>query len=331
MANPTSQLRTLRPELSTFEELNGEMQNRGYVGTRILPAFPVNSAGATFGVIKLKSLLAAANADTKRTNTGGYNRGDYEFEDRQYATRENGWEEPIDNREQNMYASVFDLEVVAAQRAWEHVLNSLERRIIAATVGATVTAGRTTAATAVWTNFATADPITDVFAAQEAVWLRTGLWPRTMTISRRSFRNLRRSVKVIEAMQGGGTPGGVPGTQKTISIENLCEVLDLNEIVVADSIKNTANMGQTAVLESVFPETQALVSVAAKSNDFKEPCLGRTFHWGGDGSQMGDGNMIGVVERYEEPQTRKDILRVRHETAEFILYGESAQVITGLR
>ena len=332
MANPTSQLRTLRPELSTFEELNNEMQVRGYVGTRILPAFPVNSAGATFGVIKLKSLLAAAGADTKRTSTGGYNRGDYEFEDRIYTTRENGWEEPIDARELNMYSSFFDLETIAAQRAWEHVLNSLERRIIAATVGATVTAGYTTGASgAAWTNFASSNPITDVFAAQEAIWLRTGLWARTLTVSRRSFRNLRRNVAVITAMQGGGTPGGVPGTQKTISIENLCEVLDLEDIVVADSVKNTANMGQTTALESVFPETQALVSVAAKSNDFKEPCLGRTFHWGGDGSQMGDGNMIGVVERYEEPQTRKDILRVRHETAEFILYGEAAQVITGVR
>lgn len=329
MANPTSQLRTLRPELSTFEELNNEMQIRGYVGTRILPAFPVNSAGATFGVIKLKSLLAAAGADTKRTSTGGYNRGDYEFEDRIYATRENGWEEPIDARELNMYSSFFDLEVIAAQRAWEHVLNSLERRIISASVGATVTAGRTTAATAVWTNFVTARPINDVFAAQEAIWLRTGLWPRTLTVSRRSFRNLRRSEQVIESLQGQGA--GIVATQKGISIENLCEVLDLDDIVVADSIKNVANMGQATSLESVFPETQALVSVAAKSNDFKEPCLGRTFHWGGDGSQMGDGNMIGVVERYEEPQTRKDILRVRHETAEFILYGEAAQVITGVR
>jgi len=330
MANPTSQLRTLRPELSTFEELNGEMQARGYVGTRILPAFPVNSAGATFGVIKLKSLLAAAGADTRRTSTGGYNRGDYEFEDRIYTTRENGWEEPIDARELNMYASFFDLEVIAAQRAWEHVLNSLERRIIAATVGATVTAGRTTGASgAAWTNFTSSNPITDVFAAQEAIWARTGLWARTMTVSRRSFRNLRRNANIIAALQGAGA--GVAATQKSITVEMLCEVLDLEEIVVADSIKNTANMGQTAALESVFPETQALVSVAAKSNDFKEPCLGRTFHWGGDGSQMGDGNMIGVVERYEEPQTRKDILRVRHETAEFILYGEAAQVITGIR
>jgi len=330
MANPTSQLRTLRPELSSFEELNGEMQQRGYVGTRILPAFPVGTSSGTFGVIKLKSLLASANADTKRTSTGGYNRGDYEFEDRAFITKENGWEEPIDQRELNMYASFFDLEAVASQRAWEHVLNSLERRIIAATVGATVTAGYTTGASgAAWTNFSSSNPITDVFAAQEAIWSRTGLWARTMTVSRRSFRNLRRNAAIIAALQGQGA--GVAATQKGISIDMLCEVLDLDEIVVADSIKNTANIGQAVAIESVFPETQALVSVAAKTNDFKEPCLGRTFHWGGDGSQMGDGNLIGVVERYEEPQTRKDILRVRHETAEFILYGEAAQVITGIR
>ena len=124
MANPVSRLRTLRPELSTFEQIDTEMNARGYVGTRLMPAFPVGVAGGTFSVITLKSLLANANADTKRTSTGGYNRGDYDFEDRSYLTKENGWEEPIDEREMNMYANFFDLETVATGRAWEHVLNS---------------------------------------------------------------------------------------------------------------------------------------------------------------------------------------------------------------
>lgn len=328
MPAPTSQLRTLRPELSTFEELNSEMQRRGYVGTRILPAFPVSVASGTFSVIELKSLLAQANADTRRTSNGGYARGDYTFEERAYITKENGWEEPVDQRELAMYRNFFDLEAVAAARAWEHVLNSLERRIIAAAVTATVTASRTTAAGTAWGTFASSTPINNVFAAQEAVWLRTGLWPKTLTMSRRSFRKLRRSAQVIAALEGQGA--GVAATQKGISREMLAEVLDVEEIVVADAIRNTALKGQAAVIDSVFPEDQVLVSVSAQSNDFKEPCLGRTFYWGGDGSQIGEEGLIGVVERYEEPQTRKEIVRVRHETAEFILYGEAAQVITGV-
>lgn len=329
MASPSSALRTLRPDLSTFEELSLEMQKRGYVGTRILPAFPVNSAGGTFGVIKLASLLAAANIDTKRTSNGGYNRGNYEFEDRVFATKENGWEEPVDERERNMYANFFDMESIASNRAWEHVLNNLERRIIAATVGATVTAGYTTAATALWTNPATGVPITDINAAQEAVWARTGMWPRTVTMSRRAFRAARLTTQIKDAIRSEGA--GESTLQTRVTRQLMAQALDVDEVIVADSVRNTANAGQAVVLDSVFPEQQVLVSVAATSNDFKEPCLGRLFHWAGDGSQIGEDGMIGVAETYEEPQTRKTIVRVRHETAEFILYGQMAQVITGVR
>lgn len=329
MAHPSSALSTLRPELSTFEELDLEMQRRGYVATEIMPSFQVGKASGTFSVIALKSLLANADADTKRTSTGGYNRGDYSFEERSFQTKENGWEEPVDSREKNMYSSFFDLEQVAALRAWEHVLNSLERRVIQAAVTDTVTAGQTTAAGAVWTNTSSATPIVDVNSASEAVWLRTGLWPDTLVLTRRAFRALRLTDDVINAVQAAGA--GESAEQKKVTAAMLAEVFDVEKVVVADAIKNTANRGQAVSIGSVFPENQALLCKSASSNDFKEPCLGRTFHWGGDGSVVGGDQLMGVVERYREESSRKDIVRVRHETDEFILYPEMAQVVTGIR
>jgi hypothetical protein len=329
MAHPTTQPATLRPELSTFEELDREMQLRGYVGTRIMPAFQVGVAAGTFSVIALKSLLANADASTKRTSTGGYNRGDYKWEPRAYQTQENGWEEPVDEREAAMYANFYDYEEIAAYRAWEHVLNSLEARVIAKAITATVTASQTNAASAVWSTLASSKPIDDVGVAQEAIWARTGQWPDTLVVSRRAWRNLRQSAQIVAAIQAQGA--GQSAIQSRVTTEMVAECLDLRQIVVADSIKNTANSGQSATLASVFPETQALVCKTATTNDFKEPCLGRIFHWGGDGSRIQGENLIGVVERYSEPQTRKDIVRVRHETDEFLLYPEMAQVITGVR
>jgi hypothetical protein len=331
MAQPISRLRTLRPELATFSQLDVEMNRRGYVGTRILPGFNVSVASATFAVIRLNSLLATANADTRRTVTGGYNRGDYEFEERSYQTRENGWEEPIDEREKNMYSNFFDLEEVATNRAWDHVLASLETRILARALGAIVTAGQTTAAGTAWTNLAASLPVDNVEAAREAIWLRTGIWPNAMTISRRTFRLLRRNAQVISLLNAQGA--GVSAEQRNVTVEMLKDVFDLEDIIVADAIRNTANQAAAAQIASAFPENQALITRVASTQDFKEPCLGRTFHWGGDGSQMGGegGSLIGVVERYEEPQTRKEIVRVRHETDEFLLYPEMAQVITGVR
>lgn len=329
MGYPTSTLRTLRPELSTFEQLDREMQVRGYVGTRLMPAFPVGVASGTFSVIELKSLLANANADTRRTSTGGYNRGNYSWVERSYQTEEHGWEEPVDEREENMYANFFDLEEIAAYRAWEHLLNTLESRVLALIITATIAAGRTTAAGTAWSTFASATPIDNVFAAQNAVWARTGLWPRTLGCSRRAYRNLRRCAQIIDEVRSEGS--GQSSAQKRVNDTILADVLDVDQIIVSDAILNTANIGQNASIASVFPDTSAVVAVTAKTNDFKEPCFGRVFHWGGDGSQLSDDQrLIGVVEDYEDPATRKRLIRARHETDEFVLYGECAQVITGV-
>ena len=329
MPAPTSQLRTLRPELSTFEQLDREMQLRGYIATRLMPAFNVGVASATFSVIALKSLLASASADTKRTSTGGYNRGEYEFDERSYQTKENGWEEPVDDREEAMYGNFFALEEIAAYRAWEHLLNSLEARVLNKVITATVTAGQTTAATALWTDFAASKPIDDVQTAQDQVWLRTGIWPETLAVSRRSYRNLRRSAQIIAEVRSEGA--GQSSAQVRVTDAILADVLNVKEIVVSDAIKNTANLGQNVAIASVFPETQAVLLKAAETPDFKEPSFGRVFHWGGDGSQIGDDERtIGVVEDYEDPSTRKTIIRARHETDEFVLYPEVAEVITGV-
>ncbi len=330
MPSPKSELTNLRPELATFMQLDTEMSRRGYVGTRLLPAFPVMKASGDFGVIKLASLLASKDADTKRTSKGGYNRGDYEFEERSFKTKEHGWEEPVDEREEALYEDYFDLEEIATVRAWEHVLAGLEERILNKVLADTVTAGYTAASGGVWTTPATATPIDDVFAAQEAVWARTGMWPRTVAMSRRNFRALRRTKQVKDEVASNGA--GSSQAQKNITVEMLKEVLDVDEIIIGDAVKNTLNQAQSATIASSFPDDQIVVTRTATSNDFKEPCLGRLFHWGGDGSRIdGAGSMPGVVEDYEEPQTRKNIIRVRNETDEFILYGEMAQVVTGVR
>jgi hypothetical protein len=68
-----------------------------------------------------------------------------------------------------------------------------------------------------------------------------------------------------------------------------------------------------------------MVCRIATSNDFREPCIGRTFHWSADGSSIG-----GTVESYREEQTRSDIIRVRHEVAEVTLYAEAGHLLSNV-
>lgn len=318
--------KTLRPDLATFMQLELEMQMRGYVATRIMGAFQAVVASGLFKMIRLKSLLAQANADTKRGSKGNFNQGDYEYVEADFRTLEYGWEEPIDKNEAKMYANFLDAEEVATMRAWEHVLSGLESRVLDKAVTAVIAANQKANATAAWTSHASAVPMTDVKTARRAVWLRTGRRPNTVAMAYEDFDDCRRCAQVVDAIAAQGAGDRVkPGD---INAAMLAQVFDVEQVVVADSIKNTANIGQNATVASLWPEGKVWVGVTTNSKDFKTPCFGRVFHYGGDQAESG---AIGTVDQYDWEPTDSLITRVRNQTDEKILYQEMAQVIEAVR
>ena len=61
------------------------------------------------------------------------------------------------------------------------------------------------------------------------------------------------------------------------------------------------------------------------SNDIQEPCVGRTFHWSADGSSMG-----GTVETYRDETKRSNIVRVRQDTDEKVLYAATGHLLSNI-
>jgi hypothetical protein len=68
-----------------------------------------------------------------------------------------------------------------------------------------------------------------------------------------------------------------------------------------------------------------MVAKIATSVDMREPCIGRTFHWTQDGSSIG-----GTVESYREEAIRGDVIRVRHDVDEVILYPEAGHLLSNV-
>ncbi len=324
MPTPNESLATLRPDLGgSFEDFDLAMDRLGFVGYRVLPVVEVSVSAGTFGRIPLAQLLK--NADVKRNNRSGYNRGDWQFQEESFVTKEYGFEVPVDRRDAALYASFFDAELVSAEIARDTVLRAAEKRIADLIFNTTTWTGSTLttaiAAGKEWSNAANAEPIVDVENAILKVFTGTGVWPNTLLLTRKTFRLLRNSDQIIDRIASQGAGNATKATD--ITAQMLARVFDLDQVIIAGASRNTANEGQTAVPDSIWNNDYAMVLKVPTTNNIKEPCVGRSFHWGADGSTIGC-----TMETYYEEQVRADVVRARHDVDEKVIAAAFGHLIT---
>jgi hypothetical protein len=166
-------------------------------------------------------------------------------------------------------------------------------------------------------------PITDVEAAVAKVYDGSGLWANALVINKKVFRNLRNSEQIIERINSAGA--GNPSKPSDVTTQMLAAVFDLPYILVAGGTRNSAKEGQTATPAQIWSGEYAMVCKIATGADMKEPCIGRTFHWSADGSAVG-----GTVETYRDEIVRSDIVRVRHQVAEVVLYPQAGHLLSNI-
>lgn len=319
MPAPSSSLATLRPDLGgSLEEFSTAMDRLAFIGLRVLPVFETARQAGVFGKIPIEQLLA--NRDTERAPGSGYNRGQFQFTTDSYACEEHGAEEPVDDRESRMYADYFDAELVSTERARDVVLRNHERRVADAVFNATTFTSQTTSIVEEWDDYDSAVPIDDVETAVRAVWARCGLWPNSLIINRTVFRNLRQCEQIIDRIASSGA--GMPTRAADITAAQLAAVFDLQNIIIAGGAYNASTEGQDVSISSIWSNEYAMVARIVTSNDIREPGLGRTFHWGEDGSQIG-----GTIESYRDETVRGDVIRCRHDVDEKLLVTEAAQLL----
>lgn len=323
MPAPSSSLATLRPDLAaSLFEFNLALDRQGFIGPRVLPVLEVGAASGNFGKIPIEQLLV--NRETRRSPGGGYSRSNWKFEQATYATEEHGAEEAVDDNADRMYRDYFDAEQVAAQRAQDAVLRNAEKRVADLIFNASTWTGTalTTGITNEWdkNHLTDAVPIADVEAARLKVWTACGLWPNALIINRKVFNNLRMLDDIKEAIASTGA--GYPTRARDITVQQLAAVFDLDYILVAGGAKNTAIEGQALSLSQIWSDEYAMVCRVGVTADPQEACLGRTFHWGEDGSDIG-----GTVETYRDEPIRGDVVRVRHQVDELVLITQCGHLL----
>lgn len=137
------------------------------------------------------------------------------------------------------------------------------------------------------------------------------------------FRNLRNCTQIVDRIASAGAGSATKASD--ITPQMLAQVFDLDFVFVAGGSKNTAAEGQTATVGQIWSSSYAMVCRVATSSDFREPCIGRIFHWAEDGSTIG-----GTVESYREEQTRSNIVRARHDVDELVLYAQAGHLLSNI-
>jgi len=322
MPTPSTDLYNLRPDLAAgYEEFSLEMDRRGFIGLQAAPQTDVAEFGGTFPIVPIEQLLQSP--DTQRSPGSGYARGKFTFTTGTYQTKENGYEEPVDENEARMYGSWIRADELSSRRAFDAVLRNHEKRVSSLIFNTTTFAGAalTTAISTDWTQYSSAIPIDDVDAAVMKVYDNSGMWPNTLIISRVLYRHLRKCDQISNLI--ASNPNFNP-TSKGIDKSTLSQIFDLPNVLIAGGTKSTADAGQAATLAGIWDKDYAMVCHLDGSEDVRIPSLARTFHWAGDGSEIG-----GHFEEYDEPRTRARIIRVRHQTDEKLLYPELGHLLTG--
>lgn len=322
MPAPSSSLATLRPDLGgSLEEFDLVADRDGFIASKVLPVIEAEEQAGTFGKIPIEQLLK--NPEVDRASRSGYSRGKWTFTDDSYATKERGHEEPVDDRDARMYGNYFDAEMVAATLARDVVLRAAEKRVSDLLFNTTTWTGSslfTNVSGTPWATIASAVPITNVEAAVQKIYDNTGLWANCLIINRKVFRNLRNTTQIIDRINSNGA--GTQTTPSQVTINMLKQVFDLPYIFVAGGSRNSANEGQTATPSQIWSSSYAMVARIATTNNIKEPCLGRTIHWGKDGSTIG-----GTMETYRDESVRADIVRCRHEVHEKVFDASFAHLL----
>ena len=129
-----------------------------------------------------------------------------------------------------------------------------------------------------WSNYGTSDPIDNVETGKATILTNTGRFPNTMVLGYNVYRQLRNHPDIIDRIKFTSF--------QTVTEDLLARVFDVDRVLVAKAIKNTANEGASASY-SLTHGKHALLAHVADTPGLLTPSAGYTFMWKGVSQGMG--------------------------------------------
>jgi hypothetical protein len=145
-------------------------------------------------------------------------------------------------------------------------------------------------------------PIEDVRAGKRRVQARTGFRPNKLVIGREVYDALLDHPDIVGRLDRGQTTGAA-----IVMRQNLAALFELDEVLVMDSVVNSAVEGATDSIDFIGGKS-ALLVYAAPAPGLYTPSAGYTFSWTG---LLGSGALGMRMKRIRDEKRESDMLEIQ--------------------
>lgn len=290
-SQPTA--RDVRPVDPVLTNLSIGFKNDKFLWDKIAPVSEQPQKSGTFPIYT-RDFWMRRKAGAMRAPEGPYLRVGYGVTTDTYNALERGFEKVV--ADVIVAANLFgdDPEKLATAFVTNLIQLELEKDVAAACFITGVWGTSTTlAGTNQWSDFDASDPIANVDTARRIIKRNTGATPNVLFLGLLAWEKLKEHPLLVDKYKH---------TQKGIlTPELVAAVLGVDEVVVGDSVENTAAEGATYVGADIWTDNALLL---VRNNPALMVANGAyTFMWNEKG------NIPWAIENYRDETVRSDVLR----------------------
>mgnify|MGYP001572383948 CR=1 FL=1 len=303
MPNPTPSA-VYVDELLTDISVAYVQSSTNYVASRFAPTVEVQKQS---GIVPQYSRADFLRSEMQKRAAGsGYARVGYRTDNTlTYLCEEFGAEHPIDDAVRANASGSYDADRDATIYLTQQGLLKMEKEWAAACFSTGVWTGTSDAGDLVsgtdftaWSN-AASTPIEDIHDANFRMQRGTGFLANKLTVGLQSWYDLKNHPDIVDRYKHTSA--------ESITTDMVARLLDLDEVLVASAVENTAGEGASHSGAHIVTADRAVLSFTPDSPSLMQPSAAYTVAWNG---LLGSNSGM-VVERYREDAINSDIIRVR--------------------
>lgn len=290
---------------AVLTQFSVDYQNSGFVADVVMPRVTVaKESGIYFIYDKAKFNLP----ESRRSIRSQYHRIDWSVTQGTYQCHEYALEQAIDDRERVQADEPLDTDRDTTQLVTDLVELGREKRVADQLTSASILTQYTAlTGSDQWSNETGSDPVGDIITGRNTINDAIGIDPNVLVLGRAVFNRLKEHPQIIERIKYSQL--GV------VTAELLAAVFEVDKVVIASSLYNTAQEGQDVSLSKVWGKN-AVLAYVAPSIGIKIMTLGISLE-----------SRPRQTEKYREEKIKSDVVRVSEVMDELVVTASAGYLI----